>query len=96
MSTFSTDTGDMQIKSQAVMGTIDRLRSEVAAMQMNLDQLQGTWQGAAAASFQAIVAEWRATHVRIEESLSSIATALHHASTQYEEVENINASMFRF
>jgi len=96
MSTFSTDTGEMQVKAQAVMATIDRLRGEVTAMQMNLDQLQGTWQGAAAASFQSIVAEWRSTHVRIEESLSSIATALHHASTQYEEVENVNASMFRY
>lgn len=96
MSTFSTDTGEMQVKAQAVMATIDRQRGEVTAMQMNLDQLQGTWQGAAAASFQSIVAEWRSTHVRIEESLSSIATALHHASTQYEEVENVNASMFRY
>lgn len=96
MSTFSADTGDMQVKAQAVMGTIERLRSEVAAMATNLSQLEATWQGAAAVSFHAIIAEWRGTHLRIEESLSSIATALQHASTQYEEVENINASMFRF
>ena len=96
MSTFSTDTGDMQVKSQAVMNTIDRLRSEVSTMQMNLDQLQGTWQGAAAASFHAIVAEWRSTHVQIEEALSSIAAALQHASAQYEEVEQVNTSLFRY
>ncbi|WP_431711182.1 WXG100 family type VII secretion target [Glutamicibacter uratoxydans] len=96
MSTFSTDTGDMQVKAQAVMGTIDRLRGEVTAMATNLSQLEGTWQGTAASSFHAIMAEWRSTHVRIEESLSSIATALQHASAQYEEVENVNASMFRF
>ncbi|GAB3621814.1 WXG100 family type VII secretion target [Glutamicibacter sp. PS] len=96
MSTFSTDTGDMQVKSQAVLSTIDRLRSEVAAMQMNLDQLQGTWQGSAAASFHAIVAEWRGTHIKIEEALSNIAGALTHASQQYEEVEQVNASLFRY
>ncbi|ALD63018.1 WXG100 family type VII secretion target [Glutamicibacter soli] len=96
MSTFSTNTGEMQAKSQAVMGTIDRLRSEVATMQMNLDQLQGTWHGSAAASFQAIVAEWRSTHLRIEEALGNIATALHHASAQYEEVEQVNTSLFRY
>ena len=96
MSTFSTNTGEMQIKSQAVMNTIDRLRTEVNTMQMNLDQLQGTWQGSAATSFQAIVAEWRGTHVRIEEALASIATALQHASAQYEEVEQVNTSLFRY
>lgn len=96
MSTFSTDTGDMQVKAQAVMGTIERLRGEVTAMASNLSQLEGTWQGTAAASFQSIIAEWRTTHVRIEESLSSIAAALQHASAQYEEVENVNASMFRY
>lgn len=96
MSTFSTNTGEMQAKSQAVLSTIDRLRSEVATMQMNLDQLQGTWQGSAATSFQAIVAEWRGTHLRIEEALSNIATALNHASMQYEEVEQVNTSLFRY
>lgn len=96
MSTFSTNTGEMQAKSQAVMGTIDRLRSEVATMQMNLDQLQGTWQGSAATSFQSIVAEWRSTHLRIEEALGNIATALQHASAQYEEVEQVNTSLFRY
>ncbi|TAP26020.1 MULTISPECIES: WXG100 family type VII secretion target [Micrococcaceae] len=96
MSTFSTNTGEMQVKSQAVMNTIDRLRHEVSTMQMNLDQLQSTWQGSAAASFQSIVVEWRSTHVQIEEALSSIAAALNHASMQYEEVEQVNTSLFRY
>ena len=80
MSTFSTNTVEMRNRGLAVQGTIERLQAEVNAMQSGLRELEATWQGAAAGSFQAVVADWRATQLRVEESLAAINTALARAT----------------
>ena len=94
MSTFSTNTVEMRNKGLAVQGTIERLRAEVNAMQSGLRELEATWQGAAAGSFQAVVADWRATQLRVEESLAAINTALARATQHYEDAEQANTAMF--
>lgn len=96
MSIFATNTGDMAAKSMAVQSTIERVRAEVNAMTSSLQDLQGTWQGAAATNFQSVVADWRNTQVRVEESLNAIGTALNRASMQYEEAESANANLFTY
>jgi WXG100 family type VII secretion target len=96
MSNFAANTTEMRNKAMAVQGTIERLRAEVNTMQGGLRELESTWQGAAAANFQGVVADWRATQLRVEESLTGINTALARASQQYDDAEAANASMFTY
>ena len=96
MSSFTANTVEMRSKALAVQGTIERVRSEINAMQAGLRELEGTWQGAAAANFQAVVADWHATHLKVEESLAGITSALGRASQHYDDAEQANASMFTY
>jgi tetratricopeptide (TPR) repeat protein len=50
--------------------------------------------GTRRANFQQLVTDWRATQLRVEESLASINAALSHASQQYLQAEEANARMF--
>ncbi|HXD28047.1 WXG100 family type VII secretion target [Arthrobacter sp. JSM 101049] len=96
MGSFAANTDDMRGRAQAVQGTIERLRSEVDTMQAGLRDLESSWHGAAASNFQAVVADWRATQLKVEQSLTGINTALAHASQQYDEAEAANARMFTY
>ncbi|WP_413316713.1 WXG100 family type VII secretion target [Agrococcus sp. 1P02AA] len=78
----------------AVRGTASRVQAEVAAMHSHLQALQDSWSGQASAAFQGVVQEWRATQLRVEESLAAINEALAHAGRQYDEVEQGNLRMF--
>jgi early secretory antigenic target protein ESAT-6 len=57
--------------------------------------LQGSWSGAAASAFQSVVSDWRATQLRVEESLGSIGHALGAAAQQYQDAETANARLFQ-
>lgn len=96
MSTFAANTADMRTRSLAVQSTIDRLRTDVNALQAGLQDLSSTWQGAASSNFQSVIADWRATQSRVEESLSGIGTALSRASEFYDQAEQANAAMFTY
>ncbi|MCH1884359.1 WXG100 family type VII secretion target [Agrococcus sp. ARC_14] len=78
----------------AVRGTAGRLQSEVTAMHSQLQALQDSWSGQASIAFQGVVQDWRATQLRVEESLAGINEALAHAGRQYDEVEQGNLRMF--
>ncbi|MCR8670770.1 WXG100 family type VII secretion target [Agrococcus sp. HG114] len=78
----------------SVRGTASRLQSEVAAMHAQLQALQDSWSGQASVAFQGVLQEWRATQLRVEESLASINEALAMAGRQYDEVEQGNTRLF--
>ncbi|MBO1769559.1 WXG100 family type VII secretion target [Agrococcus sp. TF02-05] len=78
----------------AVRSTASRLQSESAAMLAQLQALQDSWTGQASVAFQGVVQDWRATQVRVEESLASINEALALAGRQYDEVEQGNTRLF--
>jgi early secretory antigenic target protein ESAT-6 len=91
-----------QVDSDIVMGTtsavrarIETIQGEVSAMMHQLTELQSTWTGEAANAFQGVVADWRGTQCRVEESAVQINTALARAGSQYSEIERSNASLFR-
>jgi 6 kDa early secretory antigenic target len=63
-------------------------------MQAGLRELESLWTGSASANFQQLVSDWRATQLKVEESLASINAALAQASQQYAQAEEANARMF--
>ena len=95
MTIVQIDVEDLRAKSGAVEGSIARLQTEVNTMEANLRRLEGTWRGQAAANFQGVLTEWRATQARVEESLGGIRRAMDLAATQYSDTEAANAAMFR-
>jgi 6 kDa early secretory antigenic target len=94
MATFQVNSDELAVKSSAVRGSIDLLRSEVERMQRNLLDLQGSWSGTAANSFQSLLIDWRATQARVEGSLESINSALSTAAIQYAQAEEANTRLF--
>ncbi|MDY6055764.1 WXG100 family type VII secretion target [Micrococcus sp.] len=96
MSIVQIDVEDLRAKSGAVEGSIARLQAEVNGMEANLRGLQETWQGQASTAFQGLLTEWRATQLRVEESLAGIRRAMDAAAQQYQDAEAANAAMFRF
>ena len=94
MTRFQVDSEAVATATARVRATIGRIQGEVGAMHAQLDELQGSWSGSAAGAFQSVVAEWKATQARVEDSLAAIAAALAHAGAQYAETEEANARLF--
>lgn len=90
-----------QVDSEAVLGatsavrtSITRIQSEVAGLHSQLTNLQGSWSGQAATAFSGVVADWKVTQQRVEESLAAINQALGQAGQQYADIESANARLF--
>ncbi|MFI8593852.1 WXG100 family type VII secretion target [Microbacterium sp. NPDC078428] len=95
MAVFSVDSDAVLTQSAAVRATADRLHAESQAMLAQLTQLQASWTGQAAASFQSVLDEWRVTQLHVEQSLASIHGALALAAQHYAEAEMTSAALFR-
>ena len=94
MTRYQVDSEAVFTASGAVRGTVGRIQSEVQAMQGQLTSLQSSWSGEAALAFQAVVSDWNATQLRVEESLNAINLALGQAGQQYADIETANARLF--
>ena len=95
MTQYQVDSDAVFATSGAARGSISRIQAESQALHSQLVALQSSWTGQAASAFQLVVDDWRATQVRVEESLSSINTALGQAGQQYADIEATNALLFR-
>jgi WXG100 family type VII secretion target len=92
---FSVDSEQVLAATSAARGTADRLEAEASAMLAQLTQLQGSWTGAAAAAFQDVIDQWRATQRQVEASLGAITQALAAAARQYADTEQAAVGLFR-
>lgn len=94
MTRFEVDSAQVAAASTAVQASAQQIGSEVDRMMRHLLELQGSWKGQAATSFQHVVGEWRGTQERVRTSLEEIQRALAVAGRQYDEVESAAARMF--
>jgi early secretory antigenic target protein ESAT-6 len=95
MPTFHVDSDAVAHTSSAASASIARIQAEVAGLHSQLSNLQGSWSGAAASAFQAVVSEWHLTAQRVDENLTAIQQALTHAAATYQDIEAATARMFR-
>ncbi|MFT4220720.1 MAG: WXG100 family type VII secretion target [Microbacterium sp.] len=95
MAVFSVDSDSILTATAAVRGTADRLEAESSTMLTQLTQLQGSWTGAAAAAFQDVIEQWRATQRQVEDTLASVSQALAVAGRQYADAEQASIGLFR-
>ena len=95
MAQFTVDSDSLlHAKAQAFQSS-ERLRSEVLSLMSQVQQLEASWQGAAAQAFQGLAAEWQGLHAQVEAALSDLAHRLEVAGTGYQQVEHDVANMFR-
>ena len=94
MSRFEVDSAQVAAASGAVQASAHEIGDEVDRMMRHLLDLQATWKGTAATSFQQVIADWRATQERVRATLEEIQRALAVAGQQYEDADNAAARMF--
>ncbi len=94
MTRYQVDSEAVINATGAVRNSISRIQSEVSGLYGQLTNLQGSWSGQAATAFQTVVTDWKATQLRVEESLAAINQALSQAGQQYAEIEANNARLF--
>ena len=94
MTRYQVDSEAVLNATGSVRNTISRVQAEVASLIGQLTQLEGSWQGSAAAAFSGAVGEWRATQQVVEANLSSLSHALGQAGQQYSEIESQNTRLF--
>jgi len=95
MTIFRVDSEQVLAANHNIQATIAKLQSEVELLHTQLQGLEGSWQGAAASSFQELVKRWRLTANGVESQLGEIGRALTHAATQYQEIEAANLRLFQ-
>lgn len=91
---YQVDSEQMNAASGAVAASVTTVRTEVTAMMRNLDALQGTWTGGAAAAFSGTVTQWRAAQTQVETALDAIQAALAQAAQTYADAELAATRMF--
>ncbi len=94
MSRFQVDSARVSQAGAAVQASAQQIGAEIEQMMRQLLDLQASWQGQAATSFEHVVAEWRATQERVRGTLEEIQVALSSAARQYDEVEAAAVRMF--
>lgn len=94
MTRYQVDSDAVLGATNAVRASASRIQGEVSSLHAQLVNLQGSWSGQAATSFQSVLSEWKATQHRVEENLASLNQALTQAAQQYAEIEQNNARLF--
>lgn len=95
MAIFQVDSNQVTAAAAHANQSSLTIQAEVARMMSLLRGLEGSWVGAASASFQGLIEQWQLTQVQVEESLRAISTQLDAAAHTYSEAEAAAASMFR-
>ena len=94
MSRYEVDSAQVAQAAVAVQKSAQQIGTEVDGMMRHLLELQSSWRGQAASSFQHVVTDWRATQERVRASLEEIQRALTVAGQQYAQAEDSAARMF--
>jgi WXG100 family type VII secretion target len=94
MTIFRVDSEQVLAANLNIQVTIGKLQSEVESLYAQLQSLEGSWQGAAATSFQELVKRWRLTANNVEAQLGEVGQALALAAQQYSDIEQANLRLF--
>ncbi|HET9654607.1 MAG TPA: WXG100 family type VII secretion target [Kineosporiaceae bacterium] len=94
MTHFEVDVAQVDRAGGAVQASASAIATEVDAMMRHLVELQASWKGPAAASFQQVITDWRTTQDRVRAGLDEIRRALGAAGRQYADVEQAAVRLF--
>lgn len=94
MSRFQVDSEQVLAANGMIQNTISKLQTDIDALHAQLSNLQSSWQGQAADSFQQLALKWRSTATVVEQQLGELGQALAFAAQQYNEIEAANQRLF--
>ena len=94
MAHFSVDSEQVLAANAAIQNTISRLSQESDTLHLQLHNLQSSWTGMAANSFQELALRWRTTAAAVDAQLAELGNALSIAAAQYAEIEYSNQRLF--
>lgn len=94
MTRYQIDSEAVASATTAVRAAASRIQADVSGLHAQLQALQSSWTGQAAAAFQSVVTDWTTTQRRVEESLQAINAGLAQAGQHYAEIEMQNARLF--
>ena len=94
MTRYEVDSAQVTAASAAVQSSAQQVSAEVDRMMRHLVDLQSTWKGQAATSFQHVVTDWRTVQERVRSNLEEIQRALAVAGQQYAQAEEAAVRMF--
>lgn len=94
MTNFSVDSEQVMAANANIQQTISRLTAEADSLHAQLQNLQSSWTGLAANSFQEYANRWRNTAAAVDAQLADLGRALAMAANQYAEIEMANQRLF--
>jgi len=94
MTQYHVDAAQVAQASAFTTRSAQTIRTEVASMLAQLQALEGSWQGAAATGFTAVVQQWQSTQTQVDAALDQIALSLGSAAQHYQDAEDMAARMF--
>ena len=94
MTRYEVDSAQVTAASAAVHRSAQAVATEVERMMHHLVELQSSWRGQAATSFQHVVGDWRTTQERVRGALEEIQQALSAAGQQYAQAEQDVVRLF--
>ncbi|MBD8079062.1 WXG100 family type VII secretion target [Cellulosimicrobium arenosum] len=94
MSRYAVDSMRVSQASTAVSTSVATIRTDVATMMRQLDDLKDCWTGSAAIAFAGVMAQWQTTQTQMESSLDAITAALGSTATIYDDAEAQAARLF--
>lgn len=94
MAHFSVDSEQVLAANASIQNTISRLSQESDTLHLQLQNLQSSWTGMAANSFQELALRWRTTAAAVDAQLAELGNALSIAAAQYAEIEYSNQRLF--
>lgn len=94
MTQFTVDSEQVLAANVTIQNTISKLQTEVDALHGQLLNLQSSWTGLAANSFQDLASRWRQTAATVDGQLAELGNALAYAAAQYSEIELANQRLF--
>ena len=93
--------GSFQVDTTALgshAGDVDRIALDIedamALMQRKLEDLKGTWKGAAAGQYDELHGEWQRQQTSVKDALQDIARAAGAASSTYSRTEDDGRASF--
>jgi 6 kDa early secretory antigenic target len=93
-SNFRAELSTMQAASQHVYDVNAQIQSQLSNLLSRLDPLTGTWQGAAATSFQVLKDRWHQDATQLNAALRAIGDGLVKVHSNYQTTEETSQQSF--
>ncbi|MGH8902359.1 MAG: WXG100 family type VII secretion target [Egibacteraceae bacterium] len=91
---FDTEVPTMQVAAGHVRDVNSQIQGQLSSLLSRLEPLMGSWQGAAATSFDTLEQRWHDNATRLNQALLGISEGLAQSKDTYATTEDTNVADF--